>query len=68
MHTYRRNKGEQLWTVGFWEPGSLEQYNERGVVVPRWNALQDCRDEDQARRLVNYLNGGDGVHNAGLPR
>jgi len=54
MHTYRKSKNEQLWTVGFWER------LEGSIGGERWNALHHCRNERDAMRLVNYLNGGDG--------
>ncbi len=47
MHTYRKSKNEQLWTVGFWIGGS-------------WESLKDFGSEKEAAAYVNYLNGGDG--------
>lgn len=49
MHTYRKTKDgdDYIYTVGF-------------DASSGWVALDDFGDEDDARRLVNYLNGGDG--------
>ena len=53
MHTYRKvpqGKGEYIYTVGFSQPS--ETTND-------WTALEDFNTEREARKLVNYLNGGN---------
>ena len=54
MHVYRRVMEERKWlfTVGYWAPA------EGGRWV--WEPLEDTSDENEARALVNYLNGGLG--------
>lgn len=57
MHTYtyvyQREVGKYLYTVVFVEAGSE-------VRTP----LEDFADENEARALVNYLNGGAGFYPA----
>lgn len=49
MHTYIRSKIDNVWIVGYYRD---EPY--------RWVAFEDFTEEEDARRLVNYLNGGTG--------
>ena len=56
-HTYRRNKDDEIWTVGYWQPASDR---EDGPTYYTWMPIEDYADEGEARRLVNYLNGGRG--------
>ncbi len=51
MHTYRKAKNEQLWTVGCW-------LNEDDNWA--WEPMKDFGSEKEAAAYVNYLNGGDG--------
>jgi hypothetical protein len=56
MHTYVKTKSEEgLYTVGYWEPTTWDE----GYSFS-WRALEDFGDEEDARRMVNYLNGGSG--------
>jgi hypothetical protein len=50
MHTYRKSKHEELWTVGYWSPE---------VGEPMWEPLKDFTNERKAAEYVNYLNGGN---------
>jgi hypothetical protein len=54
MHVYRKTReGEEwLYTVGYWV-----HINDGDSV---WTPLEDTSKEEEARQLVNYLNGGDG--------
>ena len=54
MHVYRKTKedGNWLYSVGYFVP--------RGTEEPDWVPLEDTSNEQEARALVNYLNGGDG--------
>ena len=36
-----------LWTVGFYDP------------TGKWHPVQDCDTQDEAKKLVHYLNGGE---------
>ena len=56
-HTYQRARGEDLWVVGYWEP---DRYDD-GAQSYSWRTIEDFADEEDARRLVNYLNGGSGA-------
>jgi hypothetical protein len=63
MHVYRKNRSgdEWLFTVGYYAPVSMSGMT--GVVgtsVSQWIPLEDTSREEEARQLVNYLNGGDG--------
>jgi serine phosphatase RsbU (regulator of sigma subunit) len=55
MFTYKKARYESLYTVGYYEPpaNDVEAFHE-------WRAIEDFGDEEDARRLVNYLNGGTG--------
>jgi hypothetical protein len=56
-HVYRRVRDGDNWlyTVGYYYP---HQYEEG--LDWEWIPLEDTSREDEARALVNYLNGGDG--------
>lgn len=45
-YVYVKSKGEQLWTVGFYEPSG------------QWHAESDHDTPEKAAARVNYLNGG----------
>jgi len=49
MHTYRKSKGEELWTVGFEMPSEN---------VHEWRPIKDFNEERQAAAYTSYLNGG----------
>lgn len=49
MHTYRKSKDENLWTVGYWRDVG------EGT---RWEPISDHSTENLARMEVSYLNGG----------
>ena len=49
MHTYRKSRDENTWTVGYWS-------NEGN-----WVPLSDHPSAKLAREEVNYLNGGNSV-------
>ena len=51
MHTYRKSKNEQLWTVGYWR-----REGQGGHV---WEPLSDHSSEWDAMCRVNFLNGGE---------
>jgi hypothetical protein len=55
MHVYRkiREGANWLYTVGYWIPGAAKDGG-------AWEALEDTGKEEEARQLVNYLNGGNG--------
>jgi hypothetical protein len=52
MHTYKKVKNENLWTVGYHTIGPNAQHN--------WNPLRDFGSEMEAASYANYLNGGGG--------
>lgn len=52
MHTYRKCKDENLWTVGYWL-FAMSTGNK-----PEWQALSDHGSELEAIQRVNFLNGG----------
>ena len=60
MHTYRKARDEQLWTVGYWRDGAP-----RGAAggdmhrMPVWEPLQDFGTEKDAAAYASYLNGGE---------
>jgi hypothetical protein len=56
MHVYRkiREGASWLYTVGYWIPGAAKDGGS-------WEPLEDTSNEDEARQLVNYLNGGNGT-------
>jgi hypothetical protein len=54
MHTYRKAKGEPLWTVGYFTRC------DSGYDV--WTALRDFSQEENAAAFAHYLNGGNGDH------
>jgi hypothetical protein len=54
MFCYLKSLEEELWTVGFYRP------NMDHVGPPIWVSIEDFGDEEDARRLVNYLHGGHG--------
>ena len=56
MHTYRKSKDEELWTVGYFEPFC----GTNDVLYMRWTPLKDFPDEGKAAIYVNYLNGCPG--------
>jgi hypothetical protein len=58
MHCYRKTKeeGQWLYTVGYFIP---DPHGE--VTGWKWVPLEDTSKEEEARALVNYLNGGDGM-------
>ena len=64
MHCYRKHKedGNWLYTVGYHEPRA-DDNGQFHVWVP----LEDTSREDEARALVNYLNGGNGTQFAYRP-
>jgi hypothetical protein len=45
--------GKWLYTVGYFEPFA-------DSLGTRWVPLEDTSREEEARALVNYLNGGEG--------
>ena len=55
MHTYRKTREghSYLYTVGFSQPSE---------TVNDWTSIEDFNNEQDARRLVNFLNGGTGHH------
>jgi hypothetical protein len=55
MHTYKKSKGEALWTVGHYERHS----NEDGTW-DQWVPMHDFASVETAAAFVNYLNGGTG--------
>lgn len=69
MHCYRKSKeeGNWLYTVGYWEPrmDAFPAGNQGMFYV--WVPLEDTSREDEARALVNYLNGGTGAQFAYRP-
>jgi hypothetical protein len=56
MHTYRKSKDEQLWTVGHYKMIGDEHFSSEH----EWEAMKDFAKEDDAAAYVNYLNGGTG--------
>jgi hypothetical protein len=66
MHVYRRTRhgDEWLYTVGYFQPVNYFASGEMGTRVVstnyEWVPLEDTSREEEARQLVNYLNGGDG--------
>jgi hypothetical protein len=63
MHVYRKSRhgDEWIYTVGYFQPASLAGI--AGGVGPstyQWVPLEDTSMEEEARQLVNYLNGGNG--------
>ena len=58
MYVCRKHKedGNWLYTVGYYYPHMLQD----GSVDWRWVPEEDTSREDEARALVNYLNGGEG--------
>jgi hypothetical protein len=66
MHVYRKTKETEtgsfsnwIYTVGYYEPHTL--MGEGGITEYRWISLEDTSNEAEARQLVNYLNGGEGL-------
>lgn len=57
MHCYRKTKedGTTLYTVGYYHG---HDYVEGPGT--KWEAITDTSIEEEARCLVNYLNGGTG--------
>jgi hypothetical protein len=57
MHCYRKTKEGDvtLYSVGYYEPESSS-----AGMRAKWVPLEDTTKEDEARQLVNYLNGGNG--------
>jgi hypothetical protein len=53
---YHESHDRGVWTVGYYVPPSKIGSDSRW----EWVALYDTADEREARRMVNYLNGGDG--------
>ncbi len=47
MYVYVRAKGEQLWTVGFYDP------------TGKWIPESDWDNKEDAAARVSYLNGGN---------
>lgn len=56
MFTYVEDKKEHLYTVGWYKPDVWDD----GLPKRTWVSIEDFADEEDARRLVNYLNGGEG--------
>ena len=58
IHCYQRTReeGNWLYTVGYWAPKPRSDDMQEWYWVP----LEDTSNEEEARALVNYLNGGDG--------
>jgi hypothetical protein len=54
MYVYRKVREGDVWlyTVGYYTPDH--------EAVPCWIPLEDASNEQEARALVNYLNGGNG--------
>lgn len=53
MYVYLKYlRGEELWTVGFYDPDG------------KWHAESDHDAPDKAAARVNYLNGGQAVDGA----
>lgn len=46
MYVYLKSKGDELWTVGFYDPAGT------------WHPERDCDSPDDAAERVHYLNGG----------
>ena len=59
LHVYRRHKEGDVWlyTVGYYWP---RHYQAEVITEWEWVPLEDTSREDEARALVNYLNGGEG--------
>jgi len=57
IHVYHKHRedGNWLYTVGYYEPHS----DDHGTFY-KFMSLEDTSREDEARALVNYLNGGEG--------
>ena len=55
MHTYIKHR-KDYFTVGYYGPEYLDGSGKPSI----WHPLQDFKDEQKARNLVNYLNGGSG--------
>lgn len=55
MHTYRKSKREEIWTVGYFEPRS----DSEGHLFYEWYPLTDFGRETEAIARVNHLNGGN---------
>lgn len=49
MYVYLKSKGEQLWTVGFYDPSG------------QWHPDSDHDTPEKAAARVHYLNGGKGA-------
>jgi hypothetical protein len=49
----RQGDGYHLCTVGYYAP-----INGDSMTEYAWVPIDDCSTESEARRLVNYLNGG----------
>jgi len=64
MHVYRKTveDGMALYTVGYYIPGSETKHG-----LPAFTSLMDTSQEEEARALVNYLNGGNGTQFAYRP-
>lgn len=44
MYVYLKSKGEELWTVGFYEPSG------------KWQPESDHNSAEEAAKRVHYLN------------
>jgi hypothetical protein len=56
---YRKVKcgdGSYLFVVGYFVFDGLLRPDDGPM---RWEPIEDCREEEQARALVHYLNGGN---------
>lgn len=56
MHSYKKSKGEDIWTVGYYSPSNFDT----GELTYSWKPIRDFSNEDSAACFVNYLNGGKG--------
>lgn len=56
MHTYRKSRDENLWTVGLWAPDDEAKWMYSQPY--KWHPVKDFTREDDAAAYVNYLNGG----------
>lgn len=46
MYVYIKSRGEDLWTVGFYDPAG------------KWQPESDHNSSEEAAKRVHYLNGG----------
>jgi hypothetical protein len=53
---YHESRDNGVWTVGYFRPPT--QHIRRDMW--EWVGVEDLADELEARRLCNYLNGGEG--------